>query len=94
MWKVNLRKNEYNKLQNELANYHEKELTNIKQGITDMKELLEGESFQLDQTTKNLLQLLGTIETGIIPLIENTFENTEQAVDTVITGFKNIDTIC
>ncbi|MCI8507147.1 MAG: hypothetical protein HFJ06_01095 [Lachnospiraceae bacterium] len=94
MWKVNLRKDEYTRLQKELADYHEKELTNIKQGITDIKELLEGESFRLDQTTRNLLQLLGTIETGIIPLIENTFENTEQSVDTVITGFKNIDTIC
>lgn len=94
MWRVNLKKDEYNKLQKELSDYHEKELANIKQGITDVKELLEGESFQLDQTTRNLLQLLGTIETGIIPLIDDTFKNTEQSVDTVITSFNNIDTIC
>lgn len=95
MWKVNLRKNEYTKLQKELEDYHKKEQASIKRGIKDIRELLENENyFHIDQTSKNLLLLLGKIESDILPLIESTFESTEQSVDTVITGFNNIDTIC
>lgn len=95
MWKVNLRDNEYNKLQKKLKEYHENEITDIKAVISDIKELLENDKyFNVKQTKQNLLALLAVIESDILPLMETTFQNTEQYVDTIITSFNNIDTLC
>ena len=95
MYEVNLRDEEYNKVQKKLVDYHKDEIKNIKNTIKDIRQLLEdGKTFQLEQTTKNLLMILSTMESDILPQIESTFENTEQYVSTVITGFNNIDTIC
>lgn len=95
MWEVNLREDEYNKLQKKIADYHKEEIADIKAVIKDIRQLLDnGEYFNLEQTTANLLLLLSIMEEEILPLVENAFQDTEQYVDTIITSFNNIDTLC
>lgn len=95
MWEVNLRKNEWNKLQKNIEKYHEDMETDIANVIRDIRQLLENDNyFNVDQTTKSLLQLLSTVESEIMPLMEATFQSTEQSIETAIKSFNNIDTFC
>lgn len=95
MWEVNLREEEYNKLQRKLADYHENEITSINNVITDIEALLKDNTgFNLEQTGKNLQMLLNVIKQDILPLVQSTFQETEQCVDTMVTSFNNIDTLC
>lgn len=95
MWEVNLQEKGYNKLQIMLENYHNDEITSIKKVITDIENLLKNDSyFKVEQTTQNLQALLSVIKTDILPLVERTFDDSEQCIDTLITSFNNIDTLC
>lgn len=95
MWNVNLRKDEYNKIQKGLEDYHNGEMASIKAAVKDMKQILEnGSSFHVEQTTKNLLSVIHIIEGNILPLMEEDFGNSEQYVNTIITSFHHIDTLC
>lgn len=95
MWELNMREEEYNKMQRKLADYHEDELKSLNAVITDLEMLLGNDKdFQLQQTGNNLLALLHVIKQDILPLIDSTFQATEQYVDTMITSFNNIDTLC
>ncbi len=95
MWELNMREEEYNKMQKKLADYHEDELESLNAVISDLERLLGNDKdFHLQQTGNNLLALLNVIKQDILPLIDSTFQATEQYVDTIITSFNNIDTLC
>ena len=95
MWEVNLREDEWNKLQKGLSDYHENQIGNIKDVIEDIENLLKDDKyFNVEQTKQNLLALLNVLKTNVLPLVENTFQNTEQYVQTLIISFNNIDTLC
>ena len=67
MWELNMREEEYNKMQKKLADYHEDELESLNAVISDLERLLGN---------------------------DKDFQATEQYVDTIITSFNNIDTLC
>lgn len=95
MWEVNLQEKEYNKLRKKLEDYHNDEIKNIKKVITDIESLLKNDKyFKVEQTAQNLLALLSVIKTDILPLVKSTFDESEQCIDTLITSFNNIDTLC
>lgn len=95
MWELNMREEEYNKIQKKLADYHEDELESLNAVITDLERLLGNDKdFHLQQTGNNLLVLLNVIKQDILPLIDSTFQATEQYIDTIIISFNNIDTLC
>lgn len=95
MWELNMREEEYNKMQSKLADYHADELKSLNAVIADLEKLLGNDKdFHLQQTGNNMLALLNVIKQDILPLIDSTFQSTEQYVDTVITSFNNIDTLC
>lgn len=95
MWEVNMREDEYNKIQKKLTDYHKDELKSIKSVITDIEGLLENDKdFHVEQTGKNLLSLLNVIKQDILPLIDGTFQDTEQCIETMITSMDHIDTLC
>lgn len=95
MWEVNMRADEYNKIQKKLADFHRDELKSINAVIADIEKLLGNDNdFHVQQTGNNLLALLNVIKQDILPLIDSTFQDTEQYIDTMITSFNNIDTLC
>lgn len=95
MWEVNMREDEYNKIQKKLADYHKDELKSINSVMTDMENLLKDDkNFCVEQTGKNLLSLLNVIKQDILPSIDGTFQDTEQCIETMIASMNNIDTLC
>lgn len=94
MWEVRLHKDEWDKLQEELEDYHETVIDNIRQVTKGIGNMLRSKDyFSVGETNTNLILLVETMEENILPLIENVFGDTEQSVHTFIVGNNNIDTI-
>lgn len=82
---VNLREAEYQAVMAELETMHENQLETIRAVIEQIKEMVTSkDTFSTVETSKNILLLLGAINSNVVGLLEQAFQDSEAGVANMI----------
>lgn len=92
---INLRENEYQTIMSELSKMHADQLRNVTEVITEMKTLVTSEDvFSADLTSKKVEDMLDTLSSEIMTLLEQAFQDSEAGVANMIKSAVVTDTAC
>lgn len=92
---INLRENEYQTIMSELSKMHADQLRNVTEVITEMKTLVTSDDvFSADLTSKKVEDMLDTLSSEIMTLLEQAFQDSEAGVANMIKSAVVTDTAC
>lgn len=92
---INLRENEYRTIMSELSKMHADQLQNVTDIITEMKTLVTSDDvFSADLTSKKVEDMLDTLSSEIMTLLEQAFQDSEAGVANMIKSAVVTDTAC
>lgn len=92
---INLRESEYQTIVSELSNMHTNQMDKIREIIGDLNELVTSKTtFSADMVSENITNMLAVLSDSILPLLEQTFQDSEAGVANMITSTTVTDTAC
>lgn len=92
---INLRENEYQTIMSELSKMHADQLQNVTDVITEMKTLVTSDDvFSADLTSKKVEDILDTLSSEIMTLLEQAFQDSEAGVANMIKSAVVTDSAC
>lgn len=92
---INLRENEYQTIMSELSKMHADQLQNVTDIITEMKTLVTSDDvFSADMTSKKVEDMLDTLSSEIMTLLEQAFRDSEAGVANMIKSAIATDSAC
>lgn len=92
---INLRENEYQTIMSELSKMHADQLQNVTDIITEMKALVTSDDvFSADLTSKKVEDMLDTLSSEIMTLLEQAFQDSEAGVANMIKSAVVTDSAC
>lgn len=92
---INLRENEYQTIVSELAKMHTNQLQNVADVIAKMKTLVTSDDvFSTNLTSKKIEDMLDTLLSDIIILLEQVFQDSEAGVANMIKSVMATDGAC
>lgn len=92
---VNLRKDEYNKIAEDLEIHHKETLACVEGMTARLRELLTaGDGFYMRETNEVLLQVLDLIDHNLLQHMKQIFETTELSVEAMIDTVTHTDMAC
>lgn len=92
---INLRENEYQTIVSELAKMHTNQLQNVADVIAEMKTLVTSDDvFSANLTSKKIEDMLDTLLSDIMILLEQAFQDSETGVANMIKSVMATDGAC
>lgn len=92
---INLRENEYQTIVSELAKMHTNQLQNVADVIAEMKTLVASDDvFSANLTSKKIEDMLDTLLSDIMILLEQAFQDSETGVANMIKSVMATDGAC
>lgn len=92
---INLRESEYQTITSELSKMHADQLQNVSDVITEVKALVSsGDAFSANLTSKKIEDMLDTLSSEIMTLLERAFQDSEAGVANMIKSAVVTDSAC
>lgn len=92
---INLRESEYQTIMSELSKMHADQLQNVSDVITEVKALVSsGDAFSANLTSKKIEDMLDTLSSEIMTLLERAFQDSEAGVANMIKSAVVTDSAC
>ena len=92
---INLRENEYQTIVSELAKMHTEQIQSVADIIAEMKTLVTSDDvFSTNLTSKKVEDMLDTLSSDIMVLLEQAFQDSEAGVANMIQSTVVTDSEC
>lgn len=92
---INLRENEYQVIVSELAKMHTNQLQCVSDVIAEMKNIVTSDDvFSANKTSKKIKDMLETLSSEIIIVVEQAFQDSEAGVANMIKSVMATDGAC
>lgn len=92
---INLRENEYQVIVSELAKMHTNQLQCVSDVIAEMKNIVTSDDiFSANKTSKKVKDMLETLSSEIIIVLEQAFQDSEAGVANMIKSVMATDGAC